>query len=408
MKKKRSYLFLQGPRSPFFPRLADELKAQGHSVFKINFTAGDLLYWSGRSCWNYRGPIDELSTFLTKQYEKLGITDQVLFGDQRPVHRPAIEFGKKHNVRTHVFEGGYFRPHWITLEREGVNAHSLLPRDPAWFLSIKHRLPPAPIVEPLNSPFRTHVAYYLAYHFASFWNPLLFPRYKPYGLNAAIECFGYARRLPLLRFHKERDRALIEALITNRTPFFFVPLQINYDAQIRYHSSFKDMQEVLELILLSFAHHAPKEMQIVIKNHPLDLGLMNYSKIIHKLENIFDLKGRIHYMETGDLKSLLLHAKGTVTVNSTVGMQALDFNCPTMTLSNPIYNLPGLTFQGKLEDFWKEPHQPDRNLFDAFRQTVFHATQVNGGFFCRKGIALAVEKGAQILEKEHSPLEELL
>jgi len=113
-------------------------------------------------------------------------------------------------------------------------------------------------------------------------------------------------------------------------------------------------------------------------------------------------------METGDLHALLRHAQGTVTVNSTVGMASLGLNCPTIALSNPIYNLPGLTYQGHLDDFWQDNARPDAELFRYFRNTVIHATQVNGGFYSRPGIELAAENCRHIMVRGRSPLEELL
>jgi len=77
-------------------------------------------------------------------------------------------------------------------------------------------------------------------------------------------------------------------------------------------------------------------------------------------------------------------------------------------LSDPIYNLPGLTFQGGLDDFWRARPVPDAELFRRFRNTVIHATQVNGGFYYPRGIALAVENCLRMLEPERSPLEALL
>ena len=99
---------------------------------------------------------------------------------------------------------------------------------------------------------------------------------------------------------------------------------------------------------------------------------------------------------------------GTVTVNSTVGALSLGLSCPTIALSDPIYSLPGLTFQGQLDDFWQGRTLPDAELFRRFRNTVIHTTQVNGGFYCRDGIALAVEGSRRLLASPRSPLEELL
>ena len=409
MSRLRCFLFLQGVCSPFFSRLADSLKALGHQVFKINFTMGDWTYWGRRSAWNYRGHVSELGEFLADRYGKYGITDQVLFGDCRPVHRVAVDHGKACGVCTHVFEEGYFRPYWVTLEREGVNAYSLLPRDPDWFREVGANLPDYGDGQPFASSFFDRAAHDVAYHAAGFLNPLFFPRYRTHApVNAAVEYFGYSRRLPLLRFHKRRDNALVYGLIHDSVLFFVLPLQLENDAQIRDHSRFQDMTEVMEFVLDSFARHAPAEARLVIKNHPLDMGLVNYPGVIRDLSDRFNLTGRVAYMETGDLDVLLRHARGTVTVNSTVGGLALGCNCPTTTLGDPIYNLPGLTFQGTLDEFWQDGSRPDGSLFRDFRNTVIHTTQVNGGFFSRQGIALAVKNCQTLLEQARSPLEALL
>jgi capsular polysaccharide export protein len=84
---------------------------------------------------------------------------------------------------------------------------------------------------------------------------------------------------------------------------------------------------------------------------------------------------------------------------------ALGLGCPTVTLSDPIYNLPGLTFQGALDDFWKRGEPPDHELFRRFRNAVMYTTQVNGGFYCRAGIELALSNCVPLLEAERSPLE---
>jgi capsular polysaccharide export protein len=409
MRGGRSFLFLQGVCSPFFARLADHLKADGHRVFKINFNMGDLAYWGGRPAMNFRGPLSKLQEFLDDRYRQWEITDQILFGDCRPVHRSAVAFGKARGVRTHVFEEGYFRPYWVTLEREGVNGYSLLPRDPAWFREVGAHLPDYDDGRPFQSSFTIRAAHDVVYHSAGFWNPFLFPHYRTHApVNAAVEYLGYATRLPYLRFHKQRDDALVAELVGAATPFFVLPLQLGNDAQIRTHSRYQDMIEVMSVVMASFARHAPVAAKLVIKNHPLDMGLVNYSGIIKRFSDRFDLAGRVAYLETGDLDVLLHHAQGTVTVNSTVGAFSLGVNCSTMALGDPIYNLPGLTYQGLLDEFWQEGSKPDAALFRHFRNTVIHTTQVNGGFFSEEGIALAVENCRRLIGQEISPLERLL
>jgi capsular polysaccharide export protein len=406
---KRQFLFLQGVCSPFFSRLAARLTADGHSVLKVNFNVGDQLYWRGQKSVNFRGRPQELKIFLDDLYREHGITDQVLFGDRRPLHRPAVVHAETLGIRTHVFEEGYFRPFWVTLEREGVNGHSLLPRDPDWFWAVGGDIGPGEQVVPFASQFSSRALHDVAYHVAGSLNFALFPRFRTHApTNAAVEYMSFLRRSIALRYWKPRDAAAIDELLAGKALYYLLPLQLNSDAQIRDHSRFENMAEVMEYVLDSFARKAPAQAKLVIKNHPLDVGLSDHRGALAALVRRFDLRGRVIYLESGNLELLVEHAQGVVTVNSTVGSVALGLECPTITLSDPIYNLPGLTFQNDLDEFWRDGEAPNRELFRRFRNAVIHCTQVNGGFYCTKGIDLAVRNSVAILENEISPLESLM
>lgn len=406
---RKRFLFLQGPATPFFARLAHRLAADGHAVHRVHFCAGDVVYWGPRRGLWFRGPVSGLRDFLDDLYRRLGITDQLLFGDRRPVHRPAVEHGESCGVRTHVFEEGYFRPWWVTLEREGVNGHSLLPRDPDWFRETGARLSEPPAPETFASPFYKRAVHDVAYHVAGLANPMLFPPYRTHaGVTAPVEYAGYVQRFARLRLIRARENARTDALIATGARYYVLPLQLNSDAQIRDHSRFAHMGEVIEYVLESFARHAPPDAILVVKNHPLDTGLMDYGKIIREGERRFDILGRTVYLEGGDLVSLLQRAQGVVTVNSTSGLLALEAGVPVVTLSDPIYNLPGLTCQAPLDTFWLDATPPEQELFACFRRVVMTATQINGGFYCHQGISLAVENSAKVLTAARSPLEVLL
>jgi len=411
LKQKRAFLFLQGVCSPFYQRLARRLTNDGHRVVKVNFNAGDLLYWQRTHSHShlFRGPLGELPAYVTSLWQRYGITDQVLFGDRRPVHRPAVDQAPAAGIRTHVFEEGYFRPFWITLEREGVNGHSLLPRDPTWFYETGKVLPELPSPVRFRSSFKIRAMHDVAYHVAGLANPLVAPRYRNHApITAPVEYAGYLKRFTLLKQWKKRDAARIKRLIGSGKPYFMLPLQLNTDAQIRDHSPYANMEEVMDHVMGSFAEHAPSDALLCIKNHPLDMGLVDYPSIIQRLSDFYGLDGRIVYLESGDLNALIKHAVGTVTVNSTVGIVSLEHQCPTFALSDPIYHMAGLTYEGSLDEFWHQPLPPSAELFGYFRNTVMHTAQVNGGFYCQPGIDLAVNNAAQVLEACPSPLERLL
>ena len=143
-------------------------------------------------------------------------------------------------------------------------------------------------------------------------------------------------------------------------------------------------------------------------NHPLDPGFVNYGRLVGRLCREMGVAARVDYVDTGDASALVPRARGIVTVNSTVGTSSLMLNRPAIALGTAIYNLPGLTFQGPLDDFWREAPAPDAELFRLFRNTVIHTTQLHGGFYTRESTALAAKNCRRLLLAERSPLEELL
>jgi len=136
--------------------------------------------------------------------------------------------------------------------------------------------------------------------------------------------------------------------------------------------------------------------------------LMNFGQIIRDCTRRFDIQGRVEYLETGDLEALLKNARGVVTVNSTVGLVALDKGVPTQILGEALYNLPGLTSQLSLDAFWQNVVPPNSTLFERFKRCIVFATQINGGFYNSIGIALAVKNSIRVLSADRSPLDSLL
>ena len=407
----RKFLFLQGVCSPFFSRLATALKSSGHAVAKVNFNAGDAAYWRNGNAFSYRGWASDLEGFYSDLFRREQVSDLVLFGDRRPVHKSAIMIAKHAGIRVHVYEEGYFRPFWVTLERSGVNANSLLPKDPDWYRQAGLKVGRFGDGEAFKSPFWIRAAHDVAYNACAFANPIAFPKYRTHALySPAVEYAAYVRRAIRLSLRDKRDAASISSVIAKsaRRPFFLFPLQLSGDSQIRDHSQFDDIHQAAECVMASFAANASGRSVLVIKNHPLDPGVVNHARVISSLAAKFALEGRVYYLETGHLPTLLSHCDGVVTVNSTVGGSALVHGRPTIALSKPIYDIPGLTFQGGLDNFWRHKRRPKRELFRNFRNVVIHATQLNGGFYCDRGISMAVENSISRLTSSVSKLEELL
>lgn len=405
----RSFLFLQGCTSFFFRQLADRLRSRGHTVSRINFNVGDAVYWGRRPAWNFRDDLAALPAFMAEKFQAGGITDMVMLGDTRPVHTPALALAAGCGVRAHVFEEGYFRPSWLTLERGGINGYTRLPRDPRWYQDVAARVPDAGDSIHVPNPVWLLALHEACYHLPNLANPLLYPGYRTHRPQvSAVEFAGWGRRFAMLPWHQRRDHACIARLVNGREPFFVFPLQLDSDSQIAVHSPFDRMVDALWQVMQSFAQHAPDAARLVIKNHPLDTGFAHYGRRAARLAQHFNIAGRVDYLETGHLPVLLEHARGMVTINSTAGTAALAQGCPTLALGRAVYALPGLTFQGTLDAFWREAAPPDAALFRAFRNVAIHTSQINGGFYTHQGMDLALNNSLGRLEAERSPLEELL
>ncbi|WP_090687147.1 capsule biosynthesis protein [Paraburkholderia phenazinium] len=396
---RRSFLALQGTASPFFSRLAVALRERGHAVRRVNFCGGDLIYAGGGDAWNFSGRSGDLPEWYANVLNLGDFTDVILFGDCREIHRPMHPVSQSKGLRVHVFEEGYVRPHWLTLEKHGVNGRSQLPRDPAWYLAQRSVTPASPAGIPTGYNLRERAFHDIRYRAANTLYAKQFPHYRSHRpRNGFFEYSGLAARALRQRQHHRDAEQVTRELLDGAHAYYIFPLQLNSDAQIVVHSPFNGVRDAIEKVLRSFARHAPPETLLVIKNHPLDTGLIDYRRYGEQLARELDIAGRLRFIDAGHLPTLLDHARGAVVVNSTVGLSALHHRRPLIALGTAIYSMPGLTWQGTLDDFWLHAEQPDMHLYQSFLDYVVHHTQINGDFYTRTGIAMATAGAVQRLE----------
>jgi capsule polysaccharide modification protein KpsS len=153
--------------------------------------------------------------------------------------------------------------------------------------------------------------------------------------------------------------------------------------QVKEHSRFNSIEHFVGDVLTSFARHAESNKAIVFKHHPLDRGYTDYKALFDQLTAELDLHGRVFYVHDICLPTLLKHAQGTVLINSTVGFSSLFHGTPVKTLGKAIYDIPGLTIQGPLSDFWKTERVVDNALFKNFRSFLIRKNQLNGNLYRR-------------------------
>lgn len=385
---RRNVLLLQGLMGPLFRRLGQALRRDGYGVHKVNFNGGDRMFWRLPNGIDYRGSPEEWPAALTSLIADRQITDVVLFGDCRPMHIAAINVCRDLHIPVHVFEEGYIRPDWVTLELGGVNGHSTLPRDPAWYRAQAAALPPAPEHHPVPSSFRRRATEGVIYNAADVltrWRYPYWENHRPW--HPLVEGMGWTRRLMRRKVAAARTQEVLAALEASGDPYVIFPLQLDSDAQIRLHSSFAGIADALRLVIASFAANAPPEMRLVVKEHPLDNGVRDWRHETAALAELYGLNDRVDYLEGGDIVAVAQRSKGMVTINSTSGTLALALDVPVIALGEAVYDIEDITYQGPLDAFWRDPGKPDAETFAAFRRVLIDRCLVAGGFFSEQALA---------------------
>ncbi|WP_320076666.1 capsular polysaccharide export protein, LipB/KpsS family [Novosphingobium ovatum] len=411
---------LQGPPGPFFHQLGRALGAAGHRVWRINLNGGDVHDWprgwtqDGRangipSAW--RGRARDWPLHIDGFICHHGITDLVLFGDCRPLHRAAHRIAGLRGVAVHVFEEGYIRPDWLTLEPDGVNGHSPLPRNADQIRAAAAMLPPiapGPALPPVQATMRRRIADSLGHYAALVAMAPLFPFYRTHrpGLLAA-EAVGWLlkwARGPRAAAQASAAQAQVAAHVAGGGRYFLFPLQLSSDYQIRAHSPFAAMEQAVDYVLASFAAHAAPDTLLVAKAHPLDPRWAGWGPLLARRARALGIGGRVVHLDGGDLRHWAEGASGMVVVNSTSATFAFAAGVPVAALGSAVYALPGLTHQNGLDSFWQAPTPPDAALWAAFCRVLHHRSLVRGGLASDSAVATLVANAAQRLLQDPAHL----
>lgn len=393
------FLFLQGPSSRFFDQVARGLRARGHKVSRINLHFGDRLFWS-LPATDFRGTFDQWRSFVANFIDKNCITHIVFLGDRRPYHVVASDEANARGLEIICTDMGYLRPDWITLERDGTTASSRFPSEADRIRVLASGFPSPNLAPMFPTPFWQLAVNDLVYNAGAVLLGFLYPHYRRHTLYHPFhEYAGWLGRFVSSPLRRRRTRQAIETLSSSLEPFVLVPLQLSTDYQIRKNSPFPDMETALKTIIASYAHHGSKIYKLVIKIHPLDPGLTPWRRLVAEQTSLHRLHGRIVWLDGGDLPWLLAKAWGVVTVNSTVGISALQAGCRLFALGTAIYDVAGLTFQEDLDSFWAIAQPPDPTLVDEFIRALAELTQIKGDYITSKGRAAAAQKAVERLDQ---------
>ena len=380
--KGKNILFLQGPMGTFFKKLDTAFQKKGANTYKIGLNMGDQFFSHKNNYTAFRKTPEEWPNFIEDFLQQKKIDKILLFGDCRYYQRIARKTAFEHNIDIYVFEEGYLRPDYITLEKFGVNGFSQIRREAIFYQD--RELTETPQLTP-TYPSKTKMIFsaILYYALSNIFNKK-YPHYQHHrDFSAVKEAFYGMRgvvRKGLYMFTERRYLPLLTQELSKK--YYFVPLQTHNDFQILQHSNYRSIEKFIIEVLESFAHHGPKDLYLVFKHHPVDRGRKNYRSFIREQAALLNIEKRVLVLHDVYLPDCLKHSIGTITINSTVGLSAIGHNIPTIALGDAIYDIKGLTNKEiSLKKFWHQHKKPDAELYKKFRQYLISTTQLNGSFY---------------------------
>ncbi len=254
--------------------------------------------------------------------------------------RAMVYVCRESGIPVFFFENGFF-PHTLQIDPEGINAGSSLagrlPED--WmrhppeseprfyeFLKKKGKLPLIGArLPPLKTP---HPVKRLCRGMKP-----LFSERRLYSRipRTSNPFFFYLEQLRL-----KRKRASLKSTRRIELPehFVFLPFQVHDDTQIIAHSPWvKTMGQMLKSVMKA-TDVLGLPRKIVVKEHPVDVGRYDYGTVERSRDVV--------WLRDYALGVILKRADCVITVNSSVGIEALVYGKPVVTLGEAFYNVKRL------------------------------------------------------------------
>ena len=243
-------------------------------------------------------------------------------------------------IKCFFFEHGYF-PNTIQMDPAGVNSSSSYSSyDLKDFLSFNYN---SNEFTPLNDfeiiKTKYSIAERLFYRF-------LDKKYNKFLINYITKKDNQAKA------KKRFDNLTSDQLdLINMGKFIFFPLQVNSDTQIILNSPYNSMYDAIEKILPILQKTG---LKIIIKEHPLEVEPVDYSRFIDN-ENVFLVKKY-------DLEELIQKSEFVVNINSSVGLQSISKYKKVLLLGKAFYENSPITINYHQED--------DGAIYEKIKSTI--------------------------------------
>ena len=375
-------LFLVGPIGTFFARLSNYFEDNNIETYKVLFPLYEYGFPQSKMI-RYDQDINGFKNFLRETIFNYEIKHIFMYGNVLIPHKKALDLVRELKlegkyINTHIFELGYLRPNFVTLENKGINYNSSLIKSREFYLKQEpYSVFPIP---------KKHARLRIR----KIWKGITFINhsFKNYKI---VEKDHKLQPKPIYIWYQIKGfffkyfYFFTEYKLKNyflRKKYFLVILQVSTDSQLTEGSDFKDNKKFIYKVIKDFSEVKRNDLNLVFKHHPRDRGYTNYQDQIEKISKEFGVDNNVFYIHDYYLSKLFKNpnCKGTVLINSTVGYQSLYHSIPVKSLGITPYNIKGLSHQEDLVSFFKNPSPVEKLLFNKFYKYILENSQINGNF----------------------------
>ncbi len=379
---KGSVLFLVGPIGTFFSRLSNYLEKNNVETYKIIFPLHEYGF-KKKSKILYRDEISEFKEFLEMIIIKKKIKHIFMYGNVLIPHKQALTLCSELNrkgyfIYTHIFELGYLRPNFVTLEDKGVNYSSSFLLDRNFYeKQSSYEMFPVPVKKMFRIKKIWKLITFINHSFKNYKMVEFEHKLQPKPIYLWFQLKGF-----FLKFFYKISEKKLKINIFSKSPFFLAVLQVETDSQISKGSKFLNNNEFIYKVIKDFRDANLKNAKLVFKHHPRDRGYNNYLRFIVSVSTEFNITDKVSYIHDYPLSKIFRNnlCKGTVLINSTVGYQSLFHSVPIKALGIAPYNFGGLSDQKNLVSFFINPQKVNELLFNKFYKYILENSQINGNF----------------------------
>ena len=362
-------------------KIAQDLQANGTRVRKVALNLTDKLYeYNGIECVKFDAPYEEFAGWLEEYVTQNNIDTLILYNEARPYNEIGWALAQKLGISCLVFELGLLRPNYCSVYSS--HFHHATHLKELWQQREQIEFEPLPKTTVFCRPdSRVKLAKMCG---LLLLNRLYTSLTRNYCHQVDKRCQKISTHLKpaskqILRFYARNNDAQYNALFKGEwsKKYYLCPLQVHYDAQITERSDYDSIEDFIIEVADSFYTNAPQDTKLIFKVHPMNRGYVDYAELIESL-NTKHGDDRIIYLDRIHLPTTLINARGCVTVNSTVGISALEHLCPTITLGQAVFDLEGLTYQGSLDHFWQTEQPVQKKSVAKFLRLLQETTQAQG------------------------------